>query len=171
MSLLLWATTWTCAFGAFPVRSVDFTVDVDGPLAEVLVEQTFVNDADVPIEAVYVFPLHEEAAVDAMRIVIDGRVIEGAILEKHAASADCVANRSLGSSVDEVPEDIVSGDGGWRRGIHDAQIGRGSDLQSSQEGFAKEPTRHLRVGVKETPVSREARGRTPAAGALREIKG
>ena len=85
MSLFLWATTWTCAFGGFPVRSVDYTVDVDGPLAEVLVEQTFVNESEEPIEAVYVFPLHEEAAVDAMRIVVDGRVIEGAILEKHAA--------------------------------------------------------------------------------------
>jgi len=85
VSVLFWAATWTCAYGGFPVRSVDYTVDVDGPLAEVLVEQTFVNDADEPIEAVYVFPLHEEAAVDGMRIVIDGRVIEGAILEKHAA--------------------------------------------------------------------------------------
>ena len=53
----------SCAFG-MPLEDVSFVVDVDGPLAEVLIEQTFRNDADVPIEAVYAFPLHEEAAVD-----------------------------------------------------------------------------------------------------------
>jgi len=46
--------------------------------------QKFKNNSDSWIEAVYVFPLPEIAAVDHMRMHIGGRIIEATIQEKHA---------------------------------------------------------------------------------------
>jgi len=78
---LLWAAAVFCAHAALPLTSVAYTVDVDGPLAELTIDQTFINDGPDTIEAVYVFPLHEEAAVDRMHMVVGERFIEGQILE------------------------------------------------------------------------------------------
>ena len=84
---LLWATLLLCAQAGMPVSALSFTVDVDGPLAEVRIDQTFVNDGPDVIEAVYVFPLHEQAAVDAMHMVVGERFIEGVIAEREEAEA------------------------------------------------------------------------------------
>lgn len=62
-----------------PLTAVDLDVDVEGPLAELVIDQTFVNDSDEVVDAVYVFPLHEEAAVDAMWMVVGDRVVEGEV--------------------------------------------------------------------------------------------
>ncbi|MBX2798279.1 MAG: TonB-dependent receptor [Myxococcales bacterium] len=85
--LLWWAWTCVCAHAGLPVESVHYSVTVHGPLAEVVVEQVFVNDTDDFIEGVYVFPLHEQGAVDAMRIEVAGAVIEGEIQELQQARA------------------------------------------------------------------------------------
>lgn len=61
----------------------DFTVS--GMIASVNVSQTFHNNSDNWAEAVYVFPLPEQAAVRAMRIRIGERVIEGEIHERAEA--------------------------------------------------------------------------------------
>ncbi|MGB0937833.1 MAG: marine proteobacterial sortase target protein [Colwellia sp.] len=62
-----------------------YDVKVTGLLARVNLTQTFKNDSDSFIEAVYVFPLHNEAAVDALTMKIGDRVINGVIKEKHQA--------------------------------------------------------------------------------------
>lgn len=85
MAILLWIWGWVCAHAGLPLESVSYEVAAVGPLAEVTVHQTFVNDSDGPIEAVYVFPLHEQSAVDFMQMRIGDRVIKGAVREKQAA--------------------------------------------------------------------------------------
>lgn len=65
--------------------SADFRIS--GMIARVEVTQSFHNDSDEWREAVYVFPLPEEAAVRAMQIRIGERVIAGEIHERAEAQA------------------------------------------------------------------------------------
>jgi Ca-activated chloride channel family protein len=65
----------------------DVVITVTGPIARTVVRQRFANPSSNWIEALYVFPLPETAAVDQLRMDLDGRVIEGLIKEKHEARA------------------------------------------------------------------------------------
>jgi Ca-activated chloride channel family protein len=56
-----------------------------GFVAEVEVSQTYTNPFPTPIEAIYVFPLPENSAVNHLRMVIDRRVIEADVKERSAA--------------------------------------------------------------------------------------
>src|SRR5262245_24848632 len=70
---------------AFPLRHTAVSVEIAGMNALYAVEQTFENPFDEPIEAVYLFPLGDEAAVTKYRIVIGERSIDGQIAEKEKA--------------------------------------------------------------------------------------
>ncbi|TNE86293.1 MAG: VWA domain-containing protein [Deltaproteobacteria bacterium] len=72
---------------AMDLVEVRYEVAVDGPLAEVVVAQTFENRSGRPIEEVYAFPLHEQAAVDGMRIEIGTRIVQGEVHERQRATA------------------------------------------------------------------------------------
>jgi len=61
----------------FVLDKTEVTAQVTGNLSRVTVQQTFTNPFDRPLEAVYVFPLPENAAVDDMEIRIGDRVIKG----------------------------------------------------------------------------------------------
>jgi Ca-activated chloride channel homolog len=63
----------------------EFHLSVTGTIARVQVRQRFSNPTNSWVEGIYVFPLPDDAAVDQMRIVTDGRVIEGQIQEKEQA--------------------------------------------------------------------------------------
>ncbi|MEZ4240442.1 MAG: VIT and VWA domain-containing protein [Myxococcota bacterium] len=79
--MTLWLCGWAVARAAMPLVSVDYTAEVTGSLAEVTVDQAFVNDSDDAIDAVYVFPLHEDAAVDGVHMVVGDREIEAEVLD------------------------------------------------------------------------------------------
>lgn len=68
-----------------PLERTAVTADVAGMGARVTVRQTFANPSRTPIEALYTFPLPEDAAVDRMRIRIGQRTIEGSIMRREAA--------------------------------------------------------------------------------------
>ncbi|MDB9311734.1 VIT domain-containing protein [Spirulina sp. CS-785/01] len=70
---------------AFPLKNTDVTAKVTGNLSRVQVTQTFENPFDEPLEAVYVFPLPDEAAVDDMEIQIGDRIIKGEIKKREEA--------------------------------------------------------------------------------------
>ena len=70
---------------AFPLEHTDVTAQVSGNVARVEVTQTFTNPYDEPLEAVYVFPLPDEAAVDNMEIQIGDRTIRGDIKRREEA--------------------------------------------------------------------------------------
>ena len=70
---------------AMPLVSTDVDIHVTGPIARTSVHQTFQNDSDQWVEALYLFPLPENAAVDQMKLIIGDRVIEGDIQEKEEA--------------------------------------------------------------------------------------
>ncbi len=70
---------------AMPLVSTEVDIHVTGPIARTSVHQTFQNDSDQWVEALYLFPLPENAAVDQMKLIIGDRVIEGDIQEKEEA--------------------------------------------------------------------------------------
>ncbi|MEV8631823.1 VIT domain-containing protein [Streptosporangium sp. NPDC051023] len=74
--------------GNLPLESVDVTADVSGLVAGVEVVQGFRNPHDVALEATYVFPLPDRAAVTSFRMEADGRVVEGVLKERGQARAD-----------------------------------------------------------------------------------
>lgn len=69
----------------FPLKHTEVKAQVTGNLSRVEVTQTFENPFQNPLEAVYVFPLPDEAAVDDMEIKIGDRVIKGDIKKREEA--------------------------------------------------------------------------------------
>ena len=68
-----------------PLKSTKVTADVRGFVSRVRVTQSFQNPFDRAIEAVYTFPLPNDAAVDDMTILIGDRTIKGKIMERQKA--------------------------------------------------------------------------------------
>ncbi|PIU17867.1 MAG: hypothetical protein COT18_11805, partial [Elusimicrobia bacterium CG08_land_8_20_14_0_20_59_10] len=68
-----------------PLKHTDVKAQISGFVAEVSVTQVFGNTSDGPIEAVYVFPLPENAAVNAMTLTVADRVIKGQIKKREEA--------------------------------------------------------------------------------------
>ncbi|HET9627207.1 MAG TPA: VIT domain-containing protein [Kofleriaceae bacterium] len=71
--------------GALPLAAMDVDARVVGVVAAIDVAQTFVNTTGAAIEATYIFPLPDRAAVHRFQMVVAGRVIEGVIDERGAA--------------------------------------------------------------------------------------
>ncbi|NET57320.1 MAG: after-VIT domain-containing protein [Symploca sp. SIO2E6] len=69
----------------FPLKHTKVDAKVAGNVSQVEVTQTFTNPFDDPLEAVYVFPLPDEAAVSDMEITIGDRVIKGEIKKREEA--------------------------------------------------------------------------------------
>ena len=76
-----------------PLKHTDVQADVSGFIARVKVTQTFHNPTKEKIEAVYVFPLPHEGAVDDMTMVIGERKIVGQI--KRRAEARSIYEQAL----------------------------------------------------------------------------
>ncbi|MBI4669643.1 MAG: hypothetical protein HY747_10775 [Elusimicrobia bacterium] len=68
-----------------PLKHTDVRADISGNAALVEVTQVFANPADGPIEAVYVFPLPENAAVDELTLKVAGRLVHGMIKKREEA--------------------------------------------------------------------------------------
>lgn len=71
--------------GNCPLYHTDVQANVSGYVARVSVKQQFRNPFKEKIEAVYTFPLPENAAVDEMTMKIGNRVIKGSIKRKEEA--------------------------------------------------------------------------------------
>ncbi|MCR4316673.1 MAG: VIT domain-containing protein [Planctomycetes bacterium] len=71
--------------GEFPLKHTEVTAKLSGPLAAVDVTQTFGNDFEFPVEAVYVFPLPADAAVGEFIMTVGGRKVRGIIRERAEA--------------------------------------------------------------------------------------
>ena len=70
-----------------PLRHTEVRGAISGFLARVTVTQTFENNAAQTIEAVYTFPLPDNAAVDDMTIQIGSRTVHGVIRKREDARA------------------------------------------------------------------------------------
>jgi Ca-activated chloride channel family protein len=73
------------AAGAVPLTGVSIDSEISGFCARVSVIQRYVNRESAPIEAVYVFPLDEGAAVCGFEAIIDGTLVVGEVKEREEA--------------------------------------------------------------------------------------
>src|SRR5262245_29314026 len=71
--------------GNLPLRAVDVRTRIDGLLARTMLRQTFVNPFPEPLEATYIFPLPDRAAVTRFVLKVAGREIEGELQERSKA--------------------------------------------------------------------------------------
>ena len=67
------------------LKHTDVRAHISGSIAYVDVTQDFENPSNVPVEAIYTFPLPEKAAVNGMEFHVGGRVIVGSIKERGQA--------------------------------------------------------------------------------------
>jgi Ca-activated chloride channel homolog len=73
--------------GPLPLVAMDVDARVAGVIATIELAQRFVNTTGGAIEATYIFPLPDRAAVHRFRMEVGGRVIDGVIDERGAARA------------------------------------------------------------------------------------
>ena len=79
-----------------PLQHTAVDASIAGHISTVRVKQQFANPFDTKIEAVYVFPLPEKAAVSGFLMVIGERTIRGILREKEEAEAIYRAARDQG---------------------------------------------------------------------------
>ncbi len=79
-----------------PLLDTSVKIGVQGLLSRTLVSQTFTNDSSEWIEAVYVFPLPDDASVDALTMIIGGRTTKGEIQTKKKAKQTYEAAKRAG---------------------------------------------------------------------------
>jgi len=87
MTTLTRAGLFTTADVPVPLTGVCVVADIVNLCARVTVTQRFVNREATPIEAVYLFPLDEGAAVCGFEALIDGTLVVGKSMEREAAFA------------------------------------------------------------------------------------
>lgn len=68
-----------------PLESIKIQVEVQGFTAHVLATMKYTNKDENPIEAIYIFPLDEQAAVCGFQATIDGRTIVAEVQDKQEA--------------------------------------------------------------------------------------
>ncbi|MBC6458516.1 VWA domain-containing protein [Actinomadura sp. HBU206391] len=91
--------------GNLPLDSVDIRAAITGLAAGVEVVEGFHNPFDVPLEATYIFPLPDRAALTAMRMEAADRVIEGTLKERGQAREDYDAAIAAGRRAAIAEED------------------------------------------------------------------
>jgi Ca-activated chloride channel family protein len=101
-----WGALDTAA-GRLPLAAVDIDARVVGLTSTTEVRQTFVNHLREAIEATYVFPLPDRAAVQRFRMVAGERVIEGVLDERGAARASYDQPPSPAASARRSPRRIA----------------------------------------------------------------
>jgi Ca-activated chloride channel family protein len=79
-----------------PLKHTDVKAEISGFISRVVVTQQFENPFKEKIEAVYTFPLPQNAAVDDMTMIVGDRTVRGKILPREEAQAIYEAAKSGG---------------------------------------------------------------------------
>ena len=74
--------------GNLPLDAIDVRAAITGTSASVELTQGFRNPFDAPLEATYIFPLPDRAAVTAMRMECAGHVVAATLKERSRARED-----------------------------------------------------------------------------------
>src|SRR6202158_1297921 len=81
-----------------PLKHTDVKAEISGFLSRVVVTQEFENPFKEKIEAVYTFPLPQDAAVDDMTMIVGDRTVRGKILRREEAEAVYEAAKTNGQT-------------------------------------------------------------------------
>jgi Ca-activated chloride channel family protein len=84
--------------GVCPLKRTDVKAEISGFLSRVRVTQEFENPFKEKIEAVYTFPLPQNAAVDDMTMLVGERTVRGRILRREEAQVVYEAARAGGQA-------------------------------------------------------------------------
>src|SRR5205085_1911634 len=84
--------------GECPLKHTDVKVNISGFLARATVTQEFQNPFKENIEAIYTFPLPQNAAVDDMTMLVGDRTVRGKILRREEAEAVYEAAKTNGQT-------------------------------------------------------------------------
>lgn len=68
-----------------PLAGMDIDARVTGRVADVKIVQQFKNEFPEHLEAIYIFPLSGSASVNSFTMKVDGRIVEGVIVERQQA--------------------------------------------------------------------------------------
>ncbi len=97
--------------GNLPLERVDVRAAVTGLVGRVVLTTEFVNPHDTALEATYVFPLPDRAAVTGMTMTADGRTVEAELQERGAARQhydEAVAAGKRASIAEEERPDVFT---------------------------------------------------------------
>ena len=97
--------------GLCPLKSTSVVANVAGFGADVAVVQTFTNPSSSPIEAIYTFPLPNDASVDRMTMKVGSRTIIGQIKKREEARIvyeQARANGQVASLLDQERPNIFT---------------------------------------------------------------
>jgi Ca-activated chloride channel family protein len=67
------------------VKNHNVNVTIDNQIARTRVDQTFINDSTYALEGTYIFPLPDDAAISEFAMWVDGKKLEGQVLDKNQA--------------------------------------------------------------------------------------
>ena len=81
-----------------PLLKTGYDISIDGPFATVSVTQSFLNPGTVPVDATYLFPLMQKAAVYRMTMEVGDETIEAVIKKKDDAKATFDAAKAEGKA-------------------------------------------------------------------------
>jgi Ca-activated chloride channel family protein len=101
---LLIKTSQPGIYLAAPAVKSDLSIEIRGVIARGTIRQTFTNPTDHCVEAIYAFPLPENAAVDSLTLIVGGRRIEGEIKERVEAQQTYEQARSEGRAASLVEQ-------------------------------------------------------------------
>lgn len=93
------------ARGHLPLKAMSVDTRVTGLTATTELEQTFVNVLDEPLEATYIFPLPDRAAVTRFELTVGTRRIEGVLKERGEARREYTAALAQGHRAAITEED------------------------------------------------------------------
>lgn len=82
--------------GTCPLKHTAVDAELSGTIARVTVIQRFHNPFPEKIEAVYVFPMHQDSAVDSMTMTVGDRVVKGIIKERGEARRIYTEAKAMG---------------------------------------------------------------------------
>ena len=64
---------------------MDYSVNIVGSVAQVILEQHYANPMDVPLELEYVFPIEPASCVASFKAIFDDHEVVGVVREKQVA--------------------------------------------------------------------------------------
>ncbi len=67
------------------VKNHNVTVTIENQVARTHVDETFINDSAYALEGTYIFPLPDDAAISNFAMWVDGKRLEGQVLDKNQA--------------------------------------------------------------------------------------
>ena len=89
--LLYWQLIFVSTFPV-PLQSIDVDVSIQGFVANVTSDLTYINKGDDAIGAIFTFPMDEQSAVYHFEAEIDGKVIVAECQDKDQVSNVIVIN-------------------------------------------------------------------------------